>query len=170
MAAGNGGIDSQLHELYARAQAARRQSRDLAAQHRVAQQNAAEILQRLHAAWDRAEHVHELWLSASSRSLRYSAYARLHARLASLPVIEQAKGIIMAECGWPEDQAFDALRRASQRENIKVRDLAAKLVATTAQSPSARSRSARLHPRAAARTAVPPHPAPTRPPTITRHQ
>jgi AmiR/NasT family two-component response regulator len=31
-----------------------------------------------------------------------------------MPVIEQAKGIIMAQCGLPEDQAFDALRRASQ--------------------------------------------------------
>jgi ANTAR domain-containing protein len=59
-----------------------------------------------------------LWLGGSPGAdrLRYSAYARLQARLASMPVIEQAKGIIMAHCGWPEDQAFDALRRASQRE------------------------------------------------------
>jgi hypothetical protein len=47
----------------------------------------------------------------------------------------------MAQCGWPEDQAFDALRRASQRENIKVRDLAAKIVATTAQSAAAQAHS-----------------------------
>jgi hypothetical protein len=46
-------------------------------------------------------------------------------------VIEQAKGIIMAQSGWPEDQAFEALRRASQRENMKLRDLAAKIVART---------------------------------------
>ena len=71
--------------------------------------------------------------------LRYSAHARLQARVSSLPVIEQAKGIIMAQFGWPEDQAFDALRRTSQRENIKVRDLAAKIVATAAQSASAQS-------------------------------
>jgi hypothetical protein len=51
-------------------------------------------------------------------------------------VIEQAKGIIMAQCGWPEDQAFDALRRASQRANIKVRDPAAQIVAKTARSAS----------------------------------
>jgi hypothetical protein len=172
MAAGNGGIDSELHDLCVQAQAMRKQSRDLAAPHLAAQRHAVDTLRRIRAAWDRAEQVHELWLAAhpGADRLRYSAYARLQARLATMPVIEQAKGIIMAECGWPEDQAFDALRRASQRENIKVRDLAAKLVATTAQSPSARSRSARLHPRAAARTAVPPHPAPTRPPTITRHQ
>ena len=39
-----------------------------------------------------------------------------------MPVIKQAKGIIMAQCSWPEDQAFDALCQASQRENIKLRD------------------------------------------------
>jgi AmiR/NasT family two-component response regulator len=32
--------------------------------------------------------------------------------MASMPVIEQAKGILMAQYGWPEEQAFDALRRA----------------------------------------------------------
>jgi len=66
--------------------------------------------------------------------MQYSAHARLQARLASMPVIEQAKGVIMAQRGWPEDQAFDALRRASQRENVKVRDLAAMIVARTASS------------------------------------
>jgi hypothetical protein len=58
-----------------------------------------------------------------------------------MPVIEQAKGIIMAQFGWSQDQAFDALRRLSQRENIKVRDLAAMVVATTAQAESAQSHS-----------------------------
>jgi len=142
MPAGNGGMDTQLPELYAQAQAARRQSRVLAARHHAAQQAATEILQRIHAARDRAERIGELWLAArpGADRLRYSAYARLQARLASMPVIEQAKGIIMAQCGWPEDQAFDALRRASQRENIKVRDLAAQIVAKTASSASAQRR------------------------------
>jgi len=53
-------------------------------------------------------------------------------------VIEQAKGIVMAKYGWSDDQAFDALRRASQRENIKVRDLADSIVAQAARSASAR--------------------------------
>jgi hypothetical protein len=140
MPAGNGGMDNQLPELYAQAQAARRQSRLLAAKHQAAQHTAAEILQRIHAARDRADQIGELWLAArpGADRLRYSAYARLQARLATMPVIEQAKGIIMAQCGWPEDQAFDALRRASQRENIKVRDLAAQIVAKTVSSASAR--------------------------------
>lgn len=50
------------------------------------------------------------------------------AHVDTMPVIEQAKGILMAqhECG--PDEAFDLLRRASQRFNVPVRDLAARLV------------------------------------------
>jgi len=55
--------------------------------------------------------------------LHDSAYARLQAQLASLPVIEQAKGIIMAQAGCGPEEAFDLLRKASQRANIPVRDL-----------------------------------------------
>jgi len=143
MAAGDSGMDTPLDELYVQARAARRQSQALAVRHRAAQHDATEILQLIRAARGRAKQVHELWLVAHPDPglLRYSAYARLQARLASMPVIEQAKGVIMAQCGWPEDQAFDALRRASQRENIKVRDLAAKIVARTAQRAPARPRS-----------------------------
>jgi hypothetical protein len=118
----------------AHAVAARRRSEILAARLRAAQREARETMQSLRATSDRAETIRELWRAASADRLRHSAYARLHARLVSLPVIEQAKGIIMAQCGCPEDQAFDALRRASQRENIKVRDLAARIVANTARS------------------------------------
>jgi hypothetical protein len=48
-----------------------------------------------------------------------------------MPVVEQAKGILMAQYGWPEDQAFDALRRVSQHTNVKLRDVAARIVAST---------------------------------------
>ena len=53
--------------------------------------------------------------------LRQSEYLRLQARLETMPVIEQAKGILMAQsrCG-SDDEAFDLLRRASQRSNIPV--------------------------------------------------
>ncbi len=47
----------------------------------------------------------------------------------SRAVIEQAKGMLMA--GSPEmspDDAFDLLRRASQRENVKLRDIAQRIV------------------------------------------
>lgn len=129
-----GGRDGQLDELYARARAARTQSRRLAGQLRDAELTTAELLQRMRAARDRGEQVHRLWLADHPQAslLRFSPTARLQARLASMPVIEQAKGIIMAQMDWPEDLAFDALRRASQWENIKLRDLAARVVARTA--------------------------------------
>jgi len=65
--------------------------------------------------------------------MRRSEHARLLARLESMPVIEQAKGIIMAQSHCGDAQAFDLLRRASQRSNVPVRDLAAQIVAKTAQ-------------------------------------
>ena len=54
--------------------------------------------------------------------------------LGSRPVIEQAKGILMAQRGCGPDEAFDLLRRASQRFNVPVRVLAARL-AHGVQSP-----------------------------------
>jgi hypothetical protein len=60
--------------------------------------------------------------------LHDSAYARLVARLESMPVIEQAKGIVMAQQGCGPEEAFDLLRRASQRTNVKLSELAAQIV------------------------------------------
>ena len=48
--------------------------------------------------------------------------------LLSRDVIGQAKGMLMAREGVSADQAFDMLRRASQRLNVKLRDLAAGMV------------------------------------------
>jgi hypothetical protein len=50
------------------------------------------------------------------------------AELDTMPVIEQAKGILMAQHGCGPEEAFDLLRRASQRFNVPVRVLAARLV------------------------------------------
>jgi hypothetical protein len=131
-----------IRDLYAQAEAAREQSRVLAGQLQATHVRASENWQLIRDAWDRAEQIRARWLVSRTDPdwLRYSAYARLHARLASLPVIEQAKGIIMAQNGWSEDQAFDALRRASQRQNIKVRDLATHIVARAARPSPARRR------------------------------
>jgi AmiR/NasT family two-component response regulator len=46
-------------------------------------------------------------------------------------VIEQAKGMLMALQHCDDDQAFDILRRASQRSNRKLRDVAAELIDRT---------------------------------------
>ena len=48
--------------------------------------------------------------------------------MASRAVIEQAKGILMAQRDCSADEAFDMLRRASQRENVKLRDVAQRIV------------------------------------------
>ena len=45
-----------------------------------------------------------------------------------MPVIEQAKGILMAQHGCGPEEAFDLLRQGSQRFNVPVRVLAARLV------------------------------------------
>lgn len=42
--------------------------------------------------------------------------------------IEQAKGILMAQSKVSPEEAFDMLRRASQRENVKLRDIARRIV------------------------------------------
>ena len=60
--------------------------------------------------------------------LYHSAFARLQARLDTMPVIEQAKGILMAQYRCRPEEAFDLLRRASQRANVKVGVLAAQIV------------------------------------------
>ena len=51
------------------------------------------------------------------------------------PVIEQAKSIVMAELTCTPDEAFDLLRRASQRVNLKVSVLAAYLIDQAAAPP-----------------------------------
>ena len=49
----------------------------------------------------------------------------------SRAVIEQAKGVLMAQRHVDADQAFDILREASQRYNRKLRDIAGGIVAST---------------------------------------
>src|SRR5215831_3352086 len=130
------------HDLCTQAQAARERSVLLAERLQASQRTAEENWQLIRDAWGRAELIQADRQAARTEPdrLRYSAYARLQAQLASMPVIEQAKGIIMAQYGWSEDQAFDVLRRASQRENIKVRDLAVSIVAQAVSPAPARRR------------------------------
>lgn len=64
---------------------------------------------------------------------------QLQYALEARDVIGQAKGILMERERLNPEQAFDVLRRASQRQNRKLRDVAAELTAGT--SPSTRRRS-----------------------------
>jgi len=86
--------------------------------------------------------------AAGRERMRRSRFIRLLARMETMPVIEQAKGIIMAQSSCGEAEAFDILRRASQRYNVPVRDLAAQIVARAAArgGPAAPVRSAAPRP------------------------
>jgi GAF domain-containing protein len=70
-----------------------------------------------------------------ANALAYAGSVRLAAQLEealkSRAEIEQAKGILMAQSHVSAAEAFNALRRASQRENIKLRDIARRIVAGT---------------------------------------
>ena len=52
----------------------------------------------------------------------------LRRALVSQPVIDQAKGMLMARHGCTADEAFQLLRQASMRQNRKIRDIACAIV------------------------------------------
>jgi AmiR/NasT family two-component response regulator len=52
----------------------------------------------------------------------------LRATMRTRSVIDQAKGILISEQGCSPDEAFAMLAAASQRDNRKVRDIAAAIV------------------------------------------
>lgn len=62
--------------------------------------------------------------------------AHLKSALASRGTIGQAMGIIMAQNRCSADTAFAILRSASQHRNVKLRDIAADLVAGVSDAPS----------------------------------
>jgi len=70
-----------------------------------------------------------------ANALAYAAAAKLNENLreaiATREIIGEAKGILMARQACTSDEAFDILRRASQRTNRKLRDIAVELVSTT---------------------------------------
>lgn len=50
-------------------------------------------------------------------------------------VIGEAKGILMAQEGISEDEAFEMLKRVSQSQNVKLRDIAQKIVDEAVKKP-----------------------------------
>jgi GAF domain-containing protein len=60
----------------------------------------------------------------------YSLTEHLREALESRDVIGQAKGILMARRACTPDGAFEALRKASMRKNVKLRDIADEVVYT----------------------------------------
>ena len=65
---------------------------------------------------------------------RESAVAWRQAELSFIPVIEQAKGIVMAQQQCGPEEAFDLLCRASQRADVRVHVLAVQVVEHLASS------------------------------------
>lgn len=114
--------------------------------------------QELAAGRARRQHLHDL------------AIARLMAQLETMPVIEQAKGILMAQCGCSAEDAFDMLRRASQRSNVRVSELAAKIVERTSRGDPPEAGPRPLRPTAQRRPAERPtaQRRPAEPPTAQR--
>lgn len=53
---------------------------------------------------------------------------QLQEAMSSRAVIEQAKGVLMAGQGCTAEEAFALLRAASQRENVKLREIAERIV------------------------------------------
>jgi hypothetical protein len=67
--------------------------------------------------WQVSEQARNMRLAMESRSM-----------------IEQAKGVLMAQRRVTPEQAFEILREASQRYNRKLRDIAAGIVESTQQA------------------------------------
>ncbi|MFJ9779115.1 ANTAR domain-containing protein [Amycolatopsis sp. NPDC101161] len=78
--------------------------------------------------------------SALRGTLRHQAaretMGQLRTALTSRAVIDQAKGILMALHSIQSDDAFDLLVKASQEQNVKLRDVAEKFVAEVTASSS----------------------------------
>jgi hypothetical protein len=75
--------------------------------------------------------VEQLVTAVANAELYESAHLlaiHLERALESRGVIERAKGVLIARQGCDPDQAFDILRRASQRLNRKLRDISTDLV------------------------------------------
>jgi GAF domain-containing protein len=73
---------------------------------------------------------------ANATALMSAELASEHLRVAmeTRDIIGQAKGILMGRQGISADEAFDVLRRASQRTNRKLRDVAIEVVNLVTQT------------------------------------
>ncbi|HEX8003035.1 MAG TPA: GAF and ANTAR domain-containing protein [Mycobacteriales bacterium] len=79
-----------------------------------------------HVAAQAARTLHNLRVYDASRTLA----RQLEQALESRAIIEQAKGVLMAQRDCSTEEAFEMLKRASQRENVKLRDVAQRIVSS----------------------------------------
>lgn len=86
-----------------------------------------------------AEHASVVLANAMAYSAVEAANRHLETALDSARIIGRAQGVLMARQSCTSQEAFDMLRRASQRSNRKLREIAEDIVApleTSAQAPS----------------------------------
>jgi GAF domain-containing protein len=85
----------------------------------------------LHAGVEVAEAVAVAVANADAHAQVVDQAHHMRVAMESRAVIEQAKGVLMAQRGIDATQAFDMLRDASQRYNRKLREIAAGIVEST---------------------------------------
>jgi GAF domain-containing protein len=83
------------------------------------------------AALEVAEAIAVVVLNADAHAQLGEQAHNMRLAMDSRAVIEQAKGVLMAQRHLDADQAFEVLREASQRYNRKLRDIAQGIVAST---------------------------------------
>ena len=76
--------------------------------------------------------MHNVRIYDATRTLAH----QLEEAMRSRATIEQAKGILAAQTGRTPEEAFALLRGASQRENVKLREIAERIVAGVARDRS----------------------------------
>jgi GAF domain-containing protein len=89
----------------------------------------------LQAALEVAEIIAVAVANAESHWQRGEQARNMRLAMESRAVIEQAKGVLMAQRRIDADQAFEILREASQRYNRKLRDIALGIVESTQPKP-----------------------------------
>ena len=89
----------------------------------------------IEAALQVAEAIAVAVLNAHSHSRLGHQARHLQLAMQSRAIIEQAKGVLIAQRRVTAEQAFELLREASQHYNRKLRDIAAGVVASAAPPP-----------------------------------
>ena len=88
----------------------------------------------LRAGTDVAEVIAVAVANADAHAQLFDQARNMRLAMESRAVIEQAKGVLMAQRRVDADQAFEILREASQRYNRKLREIAAGIVESTVES------------------------------------
>ena len=88
----------------------------------------------LRAGTDVAEVIAVAVANADAHAQLFDQARNMRVAMESRSVIEQAKGVLMAQRHVDPDQAFEILREASQRYNRKLRDIAAGIVESTQEN------------------------------------